>query len=246
MLVTLPTDKIYFDKAFNCRGAFTPQSCIELSENIKQHGLMFPVVVQPSSDTLTPPGYEYRLIAGHRRFIAVTLLLQQNKIEAIVRSGLTEEQAKLINLVENLERKDLSFLEEIKSLKALFPPDTTPYYISKVLKKSKNWCYVRWNYDKLPDHIKNDVEKGILTASDLQYIYCARAAERLELAEQLKQARLNGQATSAIMRNRGKRAKTRKDIHRMLCKLMDEGIEPLAYNALLWAAGDLPDEELYA
>ena len=65
---------------FNCRGQFMLESVSELADSIRQKGdgaelkgLDFPVVVQPAAEAEggLPEGYEYRLLAGHRRFRAV-------------------------------------------------------------------------------------------------------------------------------------------------------------------------------
>ena len=52
-------------------------------------GLEYPIVVQPIGDVVgdMPAGFEYRLVAGHRRFKAMEAFLKWSKVPAMVRSG---------------------------------------------------------------------------------------------------------------------------------------------------------------
>ena len=88
-----------------------------LAENIKQHGLLSPIIVYRFS----VPGntqIEYGIIAGNRRFKAYQMLAQTEnkylKIPAIIRKIQHEEEKKYIQLSENISRKDLT--EEEKAV----------------------------------------------------------------------------------------------------------------------------------
>ena len=110
---------IYYDAAFNCRGEFTLQSVKELADSIAQAGrLICPVAVQPWTNE---PGFEYRLIVGHRRFRAVTEFLKWTEIPAYICEGLSDHDARMLNLVENLQRKSLNILEEARAIQNLYP-----------------------------------------------------------------------------------------------------------------------------
>ena len=110
---------IYYDAAFNCRGEFTLQSVKELADSIVQAGrLICPVAVQPWTEE---PGFDYRLIVGHRRFRAVTEFLKWTEIPAYVCEGLSDHEARMLNLVENLQRKSLNILEEAHAIQNLYP-----------------------------------------------------------------------------------------------------------------------------
>jgi len=82
----------------------------ELVESLRAHGLLQPVVVR-RHDT----GYE--LIAGHRRYEAAKVL-GWTEIAAVIRDE-TDDQAYILTLVENLQRQDLTPLEEAEGLGAL-------------------------------------------------------------------------------------------------------------------------------
>lgn len=77
----------------------------ELGESIRERGLLMPIIVVKSGD-----GYE--VVAGHRRLLAHRLI-GADKIKAIVRD-LSEEDIVLTRATENLQREDLSPIEEAK------------------------------------------------------------------------------------------------------------------------------------
>jgi len=79
----------------------------DLANSIKENGLIQPIIV-------TKKNNKFVIIAGERRFRAYKLLAQQNKkfgtIPAIIRSSM--DNSKIMSLIENLQREDLSDIEE--------------------------------------------------------------------------------------------------------------------------------------
>ena len=61
--------RIYNDSKFNCRGAILPMDVVDLAKDIELNGLQFPIAVQPAVDVDggLPDGYNFRIVAGHRR-----------------------------------------------------------------------------------------------------------------------------------------------------------------------------------
>ena len=89
--------------AWQPRRAFDQEALEALSESIKEHGVVQPIIVRPQ-------GNRYELIAGERRLRASQMagLLD---IPAIIRDYTDKETAE-IALIENLQREDLNPLEE--------------------------------------------------------------------------------------------------------------------------------------
>ncbi len=235
-LETLNTVDIFYDANFNRRGAFTPQSCLELSESIRDKGLLFPVVVQDDV-----PGHQYRLIAGHRRFIACTKLLQWATIDAMVCSGLTDFDAIIINLVENLERKNLSLWEEAQAIHDL-SPGFSIRQLAKKVNKSATWVRVRLLVPDLPKEIQESIQKGVTTAQDVLNLFGKGEAEQVAAINRVKAAKARGESSHRAWGNR--KVRNRKQMHQMLTNLMAEGLKPDPYNVLLWCSNELTDEEL--
>ena len=93
----------------NDRTFFDPEALRDLSESIKEIGLKQPITVRPFTDPDNPV-VMYQIVAGERRFRAVTML-GADTIEAIIKDE-NDMDASLTMLSENLVRKDLKPLEE--------------------------------------------------------------------------------------------------------------------------------------
>lgn len=89
------------------RREFDEQALNELAQSIKQHGILQPLIV-------TRHGNAYRIVAGERRWRAAGLA-EQSHVPAIVRSLQELEQIEL-SLIENIQRVDLSPLEQALSV----------------------------------------------------------------------------------------------------------------------------------
>lgn len=84
------------------------ESILQLSENIKQNGLMQPVIVRQKDN-------QYELIDGHRRVFAVKLAGLGN-VKAIIKPY-DDQQAQLFSIIGNLQRKDLNPIEQALAFK---------------------------------------------------------------------------------------------------------------------------------
>lgn len=95
---------------FQPRREFDAKRLAELADSIRGNGLLQPILVRSVGD-----GYE--LVTGERRFRAVQSL-GWTTVPAVVRT-LTDEQMLVLALVENLQREDLSVLEEARGYERL-------------------------------------------------------------------------------------------------------------------------------
>lgn len=95
---------------FQPRLAFDEEGLKELSESIKQHGIIQPLVLRRL-------GNKYEIIAGERRFKASTMAGMRT-VPAII-SDIDDNQSAEIALVENIQRRNLTPIEEAKSYKNL-------------------------------------------------------------------------------------------------------------------------------
>ena len=92
------------------RKNFDPTALKELSESIKQYGVVQPILVVPKGD-------RYMIVAGERRFRA-SKLAGLKKIPAVIREY-SEQQIQEISLLENIQREDLNAIEIAKAMKEL-------------------------------------------------------------------------------------------------------------------------------
>ena len=95
---------------FQPRLTFDEKALQELSDSIKVHGVIQPLV-------LRKVGNKYEIIAGERRYKA-SCMAGLKKVPAIVRE-LTDNESAEIALIENIQRKNLSSIEEAQSYKNL-------------------------------------------------------------------------------------------------------------------------------
>lgn len=95
---------------FQPREVFNEDALNELAQSVKEHGIIQPIIVRKLAD-------KYEIIAGERRYKA-SVLAGLTKIPAIIRN-MDDKEASKVALLENLQRKDLSPIEEAKSYKKL-------------------------------------------------------------------------------------------------------------------------------
>jgi ParB family chromosome partitioning protein len=114
-VTTVPTSRIA-PNPFQPRREFTPEQLAELEESIRQNGLLQPLVVRPAREG-TAVGAEWELVAGERRWRAVCRL-GWTDVPVVVRD--IDDRAMLVlAIVENVQRADLSPLEEATAYKRL-------------------------------------------------------------------------------------------------------------------------------
>lgn len=96
---------------FQPRRYFNPEKQAELERSLKEHGVLQPLLVRPVENS------KYELVAGERRLRAATTI-GLTSVPVVIRE-FTPEQARTIALVENLQREDLTPLEETEGILAL-------------------------------------------------------------------------------------------------------------------------------
>lgn len=109
-VVLLQLDDILPNR-FQPRIKFDEQALYELSQSIKEHGVLSPITVRPL-------GNKYEIIAGERRYKA-SLMAGLATIPAMV-VNMDDKESAEIALIENVQRKDLTPIEEAISYKKIF------------------------------------------------------------------------------------------------------------------------------
>ncbi len=243
---SIPAAAIYNDAVLNCRGEFTLQSVKELADSIAHTGrLICPLAVQPWANE---PGFEYRLIVGHRRFRAVTELLKWTEVPAYICKGLSDHDARMLNLAENLQRKSLNILEEARAIQKLYPKGSTVREAATELKRPRMWVWVRVKLLRMPEAIQQKAAAGLLSEANLTTLVgIERPDEQIKAAEEIAAARRRGKGKflpglDKTYKRRGTRAPGQ--INRMIERMLAAGIRGLPTRVAAWCAGQVPDEEL--
>jgi ParB family transcriptional regulator, chromosome partitioning protein len=246
---SIPVADIYYDAEFNCRGEFTLQSVKELADSIAEAGrLICPVAVQPWGKD----GFEYRLVVGHRRLKAVTTFLKWAEIPAYICEGLSDHEARMLNFVENLERKNLNILEEARAIQKLYPDGVSLRHAAQELKQPTRWVHVRLRLLELPEEVQQKAAAGLLSAVNLDRIAGAEGPDdQIRLAREITEARERGKGKflPGLSKTREQPPHTRRtkgEITRVIARMFDAGITGLAPRVAAWCAGNVSDEELIA
>ena len=140
------------------RRRFDTDSLAELAESIRSKGLVQPVLVRPRAGTAN----RYELIAGERRWRAAQMA-QLHNIPAIIRE-LGDEEAYELALIENIQRADLSAIEEAEGYRQLIDSfGYTQERLSEIIGKSRSHIANLMRLLGLPEEVRDMIVDGRLT-----------------------------------------------------------------------------------
>ncbi len=232
--IMIPLKDVFSDDDFNCRSEITDASVMTLAQSIEIHGLQSPIQLQCKEGL--PWGRQYRIISGHRRYVA-TKLLGQTYIKATVVEIVNEQQAKLLNLSENIDRKNLTPYEEALALANIFPPDTSNLKMAKVLKRSREWCRRRMMILKYPADVQMGFHVGLLGIRDAIVLDSLLEGTRTDAARRLMVRRQdkNDIPMGTVKQRVPHRSTT--DIKKLADYFLRKKIDGLTVKVLLWVLG---------
>ena len=131
------------------RRRFEKTALAELANSIREKGIVQPILVRPDPKKMA----RYQLVAGERRWRAAQLA-QLHQVPAIVRN-LDDADCYEIALIENIQRTDLTVIEEAQGYKSLL--DTNRYtqdQLSKIIGKSRSHIANLMRLISLPDAVQ--------------------------------------------------------------------------------------------
>lgn len=138
------------------RKKFDEEALNELADSIKENGVLQPIIVRPSS----AKGYE--LVAGERRHMA-SKIAGLDTIPAIIRD-LTEEYMIKYAILENLQREDLTPLEEADAYQLMMEKlELTQEKVADALGKSRSHVANHLRLRSLPAEVKALLTEGKLS-----------------------------------------------------------------------------------
>ncbi|WP_312411248.1 ParB/RepB/Spo0J family partition protein [Shinella sp.] len=141
----------------NPRRYFDESELQDLASSIRQHGIVQPVVVRPTSDN------RYEIIAGERRWRAAQLA-GLTDIPVIIRD-VDDRTALEIAIVENVQRSDLNPLEEAMGYELLIADHGyTQNDLGEIIGKSRSHVANSLRLLKLPDPVREMLASGTLSA----------------------------------------------------------------------------------
>ncbi|AHM57500.1 chromosome-partitioning protein ParB [Peptoclostridium acidaminophilum DSM 3953] len=202
--VMIPIDKIT-PNSNQPRRDFDNERLQSLSDSIKLHGLLQPIVVQKI-------GSKHVIVAGERRYRA-SLIAGAEHMPCIVLESSQQKKVMEMALVENIQRENLNPVEEALAYKALIEEyGTTQEEISKAVGKSRPYITNTLRLLNLPDQVLTLVRDGSISAGH------AKAILRIE------DKRLQAQTANDIIQ-KGLSVRAVEDIAKTLSKTKSKGLQ---------------------
>ena len=159
------------------RKEFDSEALSELADSISQHGVLQPLLLRP----LLTGGY--RIVAGERRWRAARMA-GLTEVPAIIRE-MSDAEEMLFALIENLQREDLTHLEEARGYRTLIEAqDFTQEEVSKAVGKSRPAITNALRLLNLPEDIQGMLERGEITAGHARTLLSFKSQEDMRLGAQ--------------------------------------------------------------
>ena len=173
------------------RKTFRPEELAELTDSIKQNGVLQPLLVRKK-------GTGYEIVAGERRYQAAKAA-GLTEVPVVIRDISDDDVFKLA-LIENLQRSDLSPLEEAQGYRQLIKEKgLTQEELAKLLSKSRSAITNTLRLLDLPKEVQELVEEGKLTAGHARAILAVPSEEgRIQLAQKVVTERLSVRQTENL------------------------------------------------
>ena len=156
------------------RTDFVEEALAELAESIAQHGVLQPILVRPVS------GACYQIVAGERRWRA-SRMAGLTEVPVIIRE-LTDQEVMEIALIENLQREDLSPIEEALGYKSLMDTyEFTQDDVAKTVGKSRSAISNAIRLLSLPQAVIDLISEGVLSSGHARPLLTLRTFEEIEV-----------------------------------------------------------------
>ena len=156
-------NKISISK-WNVRTLDREKGVEELAENIREYGLLQPIVVFQEGD-------KYNLIIGQRRVRAFKELKKKEILARILPKKPSEEEAKILSLSENIHKVELNREDIVKAITYLYNKcGKSVEKVSGILGKQPGYIYDYLKIDSAPQEVKEMYYKKEITKQDVKRI----------------------------------------------------------------------------
>ena len=159
------------------RRVFDDAKLEDLASSIKQYGVFTPILVRKSHDDSA----QYQLVAGERR-VRASKLAGLTTIPAVIASFDDKEMME-IALVENIQREDLTAIEEAKAYQAMIEyMKLTQEQVGQKIGKSRSYVSNTMRLLTLPDVIQEYVMNGVLTMGHVKPLVGLSYSDAMDIA----------------------------------------------------------------
>ena len=187
----LPIEIIH-QSPFQPRQAMEPEALEALATSIRQQGVVQPIVVRKVN-------HEYELIAGERRWRAAQQAGLQ-EIPAVIKA-VSDQEAAAIALIENLQREDLSPLEEAHAFENLIDKfDLTHQEVGEVVGRSRAAISNSLRLLALADPVKEMLNQGQIEMGHARALLSLSKPEQTSSAQKIVQRQLSVRAAETLVK----------------------------------------------
>lgn len=202
------------------RKNFDEDALLELSESIKQFGLLQPILVQDRNTY-------YEIIAGERRWRAAKLA-GLKKVPVIIKNY-TEQEIVEISLIENIQREDLNPIEEAQAFKRLLTEfNLKQDEVAERVAKSRTAVTNSMRLLKLCDEVQQMVISDMISTGHARAILSIEDVEQqYTIAQKIFDEKLSVREVEKLVKNLNKPAKPKKENEKDLTFIYQEMEEKL-------------------
>ncbi len=198
-LVRLPVEMLRRGR-FQPRREMDPERLEELAASIRSQGVMQPILARPI------PGKDgYEIIAGERRWRAAQLAGLE-RVPVIVRD-LADEAAMALGLIENIQREELTPIEEAVALQRLIEEfGMTQQVLADTIGKSRTTVTNMLRLLKLGGEVRELLDRGDLEMGHARALLTLEPADQLAIGREVVEKGLSVRQTEALARRRNEPA----------------------------------------
>lgn len=193
-LQKLPLENIVPNR-YQPRTVFNHERIRELGDSIQEHGLLQPITVRPIEEGM------YEIIAGERRFRAMKLL-NFEETDTLVRY-LTDQETAAVALIENIQRENLSSIEEARAYRKLLEmEDITQKDLAQNLGKSQSFIANKLRLLKLSDSVIEALGSGEITERHARSLLSLEDTDQGEVLMDIRDKKLTVKDTEKLVKKR--------------------------------------------
>lgn len=184
-LVQMDVERLQAGK-YQPRRDMSETALAELASSIKQHGVMQPIVIRPllANEEKLADNITHEIIAGERRWRAAKLA-GQDTIPAIERA-LSDELAIALALIENIQREDLSVIEQAAALQRFHTEFGMSHaMIAEVVGKARTTVSNLLRLNHLHEEVKSHLSEGHLDMGHARALLSLSSEQQPIIAERI-------------------------------------------------------------
>ena len=225
-IITIDLNKIYPNDS-QPRKIFDEEKVKVLSESIKSYGVLQPIVVKPDEDG------RYMIIAGERRYRACCSL-NMKQVPCVI-EDYDDKQTQTLAIIENIQREDLSPLEEAKAYQALIKEyGYSQTELADIVGKKQSTIANKLRLLKLSDDVQFSLNQKQITERHARAMLSLNEEKQQEVLREVLKKKLTVADTERLIKKepKPKKKKASADVKKTISRNVK-----IALNTLQQAIG---------